>query len=370
MQRNKKIILAVTNNLISDQRLNKVCQSLFNQGFKVCLVGAKFQRSARLEARDYQTFRLFLFFRKGPLFYAEYNLKLFFYLLFSKANVFVANDLDTLLPVYLASAFRQKKLVYDSHEYFTEVPELIGRKVRKIWLKIEQFILPRVKNSYTVCQSIANEYQRLYGIEMKVVRNFPTKEIIDSQIEIPHYLKDKKIILYQGALNVGRGVEYVIRAMQLIEDAVFLIIGDGDIRKELMQEVEDLNLQSKVIFIGKVPFNQLLEYTKLAQVGISLFEDRGLSYRFSLPNRLFDYIKAQIPVLISNLPEMQSIMNKYEIGISIEGFDNDQIVWALNEMLTNLPKRKLWQQNLEKAALEYNWENEESELFKIYLNLL
>jgi len=369
MQKNKKIILAVTNDLISDQRLNKVCQSLLNQCFDVCLIGSKFNTSSALEPRSYQTARMPIFFRKGPLFYAEYNLKLFFRLLFSDANIFVANDLDTLLAVYLASWIRQKKVVYDSHEYFTEVPELIGRKVRKIWLKIEQFILPKLKNSYTVCQSIADEYKRLYGIDMKVVRNIPTKKNVRSELKIPDILSNKRIILYQGALNVGRGIEYVIRAMQWVEDAVFLIIGDGDIRNELMKEANDLRLNDKIIFLGKVPFNQLFEYTKLAQVGISLFEDKGLSYRFSLPNRLFDYIKAQVPVLISNLPEMQKIMQQYEIGMSVEGFESKEIALVLNEMLYNGAKRELWAQNLEKATEHYNWENEEMELFKIYQNL-
>ena len=144
----QKIIISVTNDLTTDQRVHKVCISLQKMGFEILLVGRKLQNSLPLD-RNYQTHRIQLLFNKGFLFYAEYNLRLFFYLLFKKKEIVLANDLDTLLPNYLVSKLQKKKLVYDSHELFTEVPELINRpKTQKIWLKIEQKILPKLKSLF------------------------------------------------------------------------------------------------------------------------------------------------------------------------------------------------------------------------------
>src|ERR1035437_8590299 len=171
----KRIILSVTNDLVTDQRVHRIATTLMNNGTKVTLVGRLLPKSLPLQ-RNYRTHRMRLLFKKGPLFYAEYNIRLFFYLMFAKADILVSNDLDTLPANYLVSIIRKKVLVYDSHEYFTEVPELIYRRVtRNIWKKLEQFILPKIKYSYTVNNSIADIYNKMYNINMKVVRNMPVR---------------------------------------------------------------------------------------------------------------------------------------------------------------------------------------------------
>src|ERR1035437_6965561 len=198
----KKIILSVTNDLTSEQRVHKVCMFLFGLGFEVTLVGRLRRKRLLLKKRAYKTMRLFLFFEKGPLFYAEYNLRLFFYLLLNPADILVANDLDTLLANYLVAKIKGSELVHDSHEYYTGVPELEGRPiVKKIWKTIERNIFPKLKYIYTVNESIAGLYKKEYHVNISVVRNFPIliekKHIIPlskKELNIP---EDKKIILYQ-----------------------------------------------------------------------------------------------------------------------------------------------------------------------------
>lgn len=360
-----KIVLAVTNDLVSDQRMNKVANSLIKFGCDVTLVGRCLKNSMPVNPRNYKTKRIFLLFTTGPLFYAEYNLRLFLFLFFSQFDVYVANDLDTLPACYFASILRRKKLVYDSHEYFTEVPELIGRSfARNAWLSIEKFILPRLSFSYTVCQSIADEYKIKYGVTMQVVRNIPA-------INLSYKLKDlsfpfSNIILYQGALNVGRGIEHIIEAMQFINDAHFLIVGDGDISQQLKTLTAQLQLQNKVTFTGKIPLEELINYTKLATVGISLQDDTGLSYRYVLPNRLFDYIHAGVPVLASALPEMSIILNAYNIGVLAENHNPTYLAEKLNFILNDTESRKIWKENLIFAKRDLCWENEEQKLESIY----
>ena len=334
----KKIIISVTNDLIADNRVHKVATSLCKNNYNILLIGRKLKKSSKIKERNYKCKRIKLIFNKGALFYAEYNFRLFWLLLFTKADILLANDLDTLLANFLCAKIKRKKRVYDSHEYFTEVPELINRKfTKKIWLTIEKFILPKIKFSYTVCKSIADIYNKKYGTNMKIVRNIPTCE----GEQFPDTLKvsdnsQQKIIIYQGAVNIGRGIEYVIKAMQFIDNAVFWIIGNGDIYNNLIELTKKLNLEHKVIFFGKLPFNELKKYTVQADLGISLEENLGLNYYYALPNKLFDYIHAEIPILASQLPEIKRIIEKYEIGTFINKHNEKHIAAQINKIFSEI----------------------------------
>lgn len=363
----KKVSLSVINDLVTDNRVHKVAVSLQKMGFEPVLIGRLLPESHAVE-RDYQTLRMKLVFRKGAVFYFEYNLRLFFRLLKSKADVFVANDLDTLPANFLASKLKRKPLVYDSHEYFTEVPELIGRPlVKSVWTAIEKLLVPRVDAAYTVCDSIAEIYRELYKIDFKVVRNLPVCSQAETpSIEIAEKSESEKIILYQGALNLGRGIEAAIRAMQFVEGAKLWIAGDGDISGQLKQMVAELKLESKVLFWGRLPLHQLNEITRQADLGLSLEEDLGLNYRFSLPNKLFDYIQAGVPVLVSNLPEMRKIVDQYQIGAIAETHQRKELAELLKNALFDQEKRQFWKQNLPKSAKELCWENEEEILKSVY----
>ena len=182
----KRIILAVSSDLVADQRVHRCAETLCRNGAEVLVVGRKLPASRPVGDRSYRVSRLRLAFRKGPLFYAGFNIRLFFFLIFRKVDLIGANDLDTLLACHLAARIRGKPLLYDSHEYFTEVPELIGREfTRKIWTGIEKRILPRVRFASTVSPSVAEAYQELYGIRMKVIRNLSAKEVLAPGSQIP-----------------------------------------------------------------------------------------------------------------------------------------------------------------------------------------
>ncbi len=335
-------------------------------GFDVLLLGRKLSASLPLDNRDYQTKRFNLIFKTGALFYAEYNFRLFLFLLFAKFDVLLANDLDSLTANFLASKIRNKPLVYDSHEYFTEVPELINRpKIQRIWEWFEQKMVPKIKYAYTVCNSIANIYEEKYGTPFKVVRNIP------NAIKEP-IIKNKnstKIILYQGAVNIGRGLEQAILSMKFIDNAKLIIAGDGDIKLQLEKLVEKENLQNKVEFTGRLPIDKLVKLTPQADLGLSIEEDLGLNYRFALPNKLFDYIQAQVPVLVTDLPEMAEVVNQFKIGGITSTLEPKLLAEKIKEALFNIEKRKIWQENLKIAAKELTWEKEEKVLVEVFSNL-
>lgn len=360
----KKIIVSVTSDLVSDNRVHKICNTLQNMGFEVLLAGRKLPKSLLVEDRGYTVKRFSLLFHKGPQFYAAYNFRLFLFLLFSKFDLLLANDLDTLPANFLVSKIKSKPLVYDSHEYFTEVPELIDRlKVKKVWEWLESKMLPKIKTAYTVCNSIAEIYSEKYGTPFKVVRNIPllSKNSFKKNSE-----NAEKIILYQGAVNIGRGLKQAILAMHFVDNAKLIIAGDGDIKADLEDLAIKENLQNKVEFAGRLSIKELTKLTPQADLGLSVEEDLGLNYRFALPNKLFDYIQAQVPVLITNLPEMAAIVNKYKIGEITDSLDPQFLSSKINDALNNKEKRKGWAENLKLAAKELTWENEEKVIQGIF----
>ncbi len=369
MSNNKKKIayISVTNDLATDQRVHKIASFLSGKHVEVTLIGRKLRKSMPVK-RTYKTKRFRLLFNKKVWFYAEYNIRLIFYLLFKKFDFLVANDLDTLPANYFISVVKQKPLVYDSHEYFTELPELIPKKtVKKIWKFFEQAILPKIPVSYTVSQSIADEYKKMYGINMHVVRNLPVKSKKHTIPESPLKLPDNKTIIYQGSLNINRGLENMIHAMHYLEGWTFVIIGTGDIEDELKTLAHEQKLGSRVWFLGAVPFYELPYYTQKADIGISLEENTGLNYYYALPNKLFDYIQAKIPVLCSNMKEMATLINHYNIGEITETLDPQIIAKKIKSIKAN---DNIWQKNLDKAAEELCWENETAHLEKIYKLLI
>ncbi|MCK9339304.1 MAG: glycosyltransferase [Bacteroidales bacterium] len=370
----KKVIVSVTNDLYSDQRVDKVCNSLINMGFDVLLVGRRYRNSPALAPRAYQTHRLHLMFRKGAKFYAEYNVRLFFYLLFKKCNILISNDLDTLLPNFIISKIRKKRLVYDSHEYFCGVPELIGRPfVQNVWRKIERFCFPRLKDVITVNQSIADLYDREYPNRknrVNVVRNIPTrpKPPITETRDTLGLPDDKAILILQGSgINVDRGAEELVAAMQFVDNALLLLVGSGDAVPNLKMQVEKQNLNDKVRFISRVPFAKLFNYTYLADIGFSLDKDTNINYRFSLPNKIFDYIKAETPVIVSDLPEIAKVVREAQVGIVIADHQPETIAQAIQTLLSDHTLYAQLKENTLKAANHYCWENEEAVLRKIYL---
>jgi glycosyltransferase involved in cell wall biosynthesis len=366
----KRAIISVVSDLVTDQRVHRIASSLHRNGFDVTLVGRVMKKSLPMDERPYTTIRFRIWKNKGPWFYIFYNIRLFFYLLFHKADVLVANDLDTLLPNFIVSKLKGAELFYDSHEYFTEVPELVNRKsVQKIWMTIEGMIFPKLKNVYTVNDSIATLYEKKYGVHVSVIRNVPVtiKTSITKNKKEIGLPEDKKIILFQGAgINIYRGAEEALEAMLYVDDAALVFIGSGDVIDQLKSMRDVLNLSSKVFFIPKQPMNQLRYYTQHADIGLSLDKDTNINYRYSLPNKLFDNIHAGVPVLASPLIEVKKIVDQYKIGMTIQDHDPKHIAEKINEMLSDEKRFAEWKSNLKIAAAELCWEKEEVKLMNIY----
>jgi len=357
------IILCVTNDLTADQRLHKMSLSLQEVGYNVLLLGRKKPQSLQPGYRTYHYERLRLLFSKKAFFYAEFNIRLLLYLLTHTYKLAIANDMDTLPAVWLAARLKNKKIVFDSHELFSEVPELQDRpKIQNFWKKLEDKLIPLVDVGITVSSSIADYYLEKYNKKFSVLPNYPLENIIKagtlSQFGIP---SRRKILIYQGALNKSRGLELMIKTMHLLPDWMLIIAGTGDLEKELKSLSQSENLNNQIVFAGQLGFESLQSITPMANIGLSLEEDAGLNYRFALPNKIFDYIKAQIPVIVSDLPEMARIVNNFHVGEILKTRTPEKLAGLIKKVQAG-NENLFYQYYLKEAARHFIWSNNQKKL--------
>ncbi|MBI3234582.1 MAG: glycosyltransferase [Bacteroidetes bacterium] len=341
----------------------RISNALCEGDFEVLLVGRLQSNSEELIPEKFEQKRLNCLFNKGPFFYLEYNIRLFFFLLFKSFDILGSIDDDTLLACGLIKTIRRKKLVFDAHEYFIETPELVGREfTKKIWEKIENIFIPKADLIYTVSHSIAEIYSNKFKKEVYLICNLPAPI---APTELNNF--DKRTIIYQGALNLGRGIEELIDAMEFI-DGNLIIVGEGDKSCKLRSLAKSKLYAHKIEFTGYIKPENLNDYTRKATIGYNVLKDMGLSYQYSLSNKFFDYIQNNIPSVSSNFVEYQKIIDKYQVGLLCD-CDVQSIASTINRILND---RQLYNQMLEeskKAAEVYHWSNEKIRLKKLYENL-
>jgi len=360
----KRLVFTVNNDLTYDQRMNKICTSLATHGFEVLLLGFKYPASIPLKEKAFKQKRLPLFFKKGPLFFAETNIRLFFSLLFQKCDIMCADDLDTALPVLFASAMRRKTRVFDAHELFCEMHDIVRRpRIYKIWKTIEKFCQPKFKFGYTENSGYAGEYRKMYGVYYFIVMNSPV-----SQRAPINENKNKKLLIYQGVVERGRGFEGLIPALKNM-DAQLIVCGKGTFLEEVKANAVKENVADKIDFKGFVLPENLRAYTNEAYIGLNMNDNLGASFYYSLTNRFFDYMHACIPQISMNYPENKKINDQYEIGILIDDLKPETIAAAINRLLNDEALYKRLQQNCLQAREVYNWENEEKKLVEFYAAL-
>ncbi|MBK9108345.1 MAG: glycosyltransferase [Saprospiraceae bacterium] len=356
-----KITIAATSDIHYDQRVQKIAGSLSKASHTVLVIG----RNKKKRNENVYPFRLNLlpcFFQKSFFFYAEYNLRLFWKLLFTKMDVICACDLDTLLACTLTAKIKGSKLVFDAHEYFENSIEIKDKPIiRYAWQTIAKICLPRVDLCYTVSQSLANILTQKYGKTFHLIRNVPLSNPRIEELKIP----DRKILWYQGAVNEGRGLELLIDCIAMLPDYTLEIAGDGDVLEYLKQRVADLNLQQRILFHGRLNYDEMFRRASNAWIGFDLLDSKSDNYFYSLSNKTFDYMKAGLPIVQMNFPEYANIHNNHQIGVLINHLSKEQLLLAIKKLET-LSLQTSCRQACIKASGEFTWEKEEEKMLELY----
>ncbi|MCU0387276.1 MAG: glycosyltransferase [Chitinophagaceae bacterium] len=381
----KHIIFTVTNDLAFDQRMQRICTSMVNAGYKVTLVGRLMPDSPNLPERPYRQIRLPLHYQKGKLFYIEYNFKLYRFLKKESMDAVCAIDLDTIIPVFLVSKARKLPRMYDAHEFFTEMIEVKRRPhIRMIWGLVERALVPRFAHGYTVSTGIAEEFKKLYGVQYALVRNMPQFYIpLNENTPLPAAVEDilnrfeeqtlpgLPFFLYQGAINEGRALPQLIDAMADV-NARLLLAGSGNLEEEIRSYIFSKGAEKKVFMCGNVSPANLRHLTSRCYAGITIFDAYSKNQYYSLGNKFFDYIMAHKPQVCVNYPEYAAILEKFPVAVPMADTSPKTIAEAMNKLLIDTVLYQHLQHICQSAVKTLNWESEEKVLLesweKLFLN--
>jgi glycosyltransferase involved in cell wall biosynthesis len=285
-----------------------------------------------------------------------------------------AHDLKTVPAGYVGSKVTGSRLIYDSHELETDrnpnyYPDT--RWKRWVWRQAERLLIGRADGVITVSPSIAAELARLYGISPPVViRNCPDLIDLPSPGSLRSWLglpKDSQIILYQGGLQEGRGLENLLRAVAQVPEATLVLLGDGPSRPRLEALGRELGIEGRLFLPGIVPLRDLLRYTRDAQLGVYLYQNTCLSHYYTLPNKLFEYLMAGVPVLVSDFPDIRQILRETGAGMAVDPDHIGAIADGLRRMLSD-PEALMEMSRRARLAAEtrYNWQMESQALLLLY----
>lgn len=288
-----------------------------------------------------------------------------------KYDFYHCNDLKTLLQGVICSrGFHKAKLIYDAHE--VETSRAGGKS--KIKYIIEKSLINYPDKMLMTTQTRSEYTANLYHIDKPtVIHNYPIYRTLDrtknNLYKLLNIAEDEPILLYQGGLQEGRGLENILKAAPYFNRGKVVFIGDGPLKKELIDLVEKYQINNKVHFVDKVPAEELLNYTQHAYLGFQVLENMCFNHYSALSNKLLEYVMADVPVVCSNLPEMQRIVKKEKLGICIESGNVDQLIQAVNLLLEDDKKYSMFKENCKKSKEIYNWNQERYKFVEVYKNL-
>ncbi|MGD9489331.1 MAG: glycosyltransferase [Calditrichaceae bacterium] len=371
MKPDTKIVILTISDLIYEANLHRKVMTLKKQYPNLVVLAT---RNRRLDLNIWEGINLQfleLRFKKGLLYFAEFFLKSLSWVLRQKADLFISYDVYPLLPLRIKKIIHPCNYIYDSVELFQGVNAIADNPVkRKIWFFYEKWAIGKASDIFMVCKSDATYLRKIYRLENEpeVVRNIPdpSETFHENYLRVTYGVPaDIKIGIYQGMVFKGRGIEYILKAMAGISGMILFIVGDGPYKDYLKNLTREYRLKKSVVFIHAVPFNELYKFTQSADIGFTTIAGKGLSYYHALPNKLFEYIQAGVPVIGSNYPEIRNIIEKEEIGYAVKPDSVEEIKEAIRKMLIN-ENRQRFEKKLEKIKGKYTWEKES----EIYLDII
>lgn len=422
---NKKICMFVWNNFTTDARVLRECTTLSEAGYDVKLIciqypkelpeeeiinGFKVRRVKRYPNTYYKfkdikksikSFRsklvenkillllllpvlilllpililgliIFKILKKTGILKAYYRFGIFLRMIMEglkfDADIYHSNDLNTLPQGYICKKIKGKKLVYDSHEVQTSRTGYKGKQ----YFYLERFLVKRIDKMIMTTDTRAEYNAKLYSIEKpKVIHNYPIKRekiktgLVDLY-EVANIPREEPILLYQGGLQEGRGLEKIVQAIPKIKKGIIVFIGFGKMENQLKEMCEKTGIQERVRFIGKIPHTELLNYTENAYLGFQVLQNTCFNHYSTVSNKLLEYIMCGVPMIASNFPEIEKIVNESEVGLTIDPHSSDSISQAANKFIEDKALYNKFKENCKKARLIYNWENEENSFLEIY----
>lgn len=360
---NKKVLITFLGNLSYDTRCNNLFDTLISKGYDVEFIGFDWLTENFSTEKGKRTvyklskkpFSIFFYLK----FYSILKLKL----LSKKYDIIFAEDLYCLPACVIVGKIKGAKVIYDCRELFGFLAGLKNKKfVQKLWSIVEKIFIGKADIVITTGEMDSEFIRKNYSIKQDIVlRNLPLYKKPDSALNYYEMLgikRSKKVLIYQGVVVHGRGLKMIFDFLQTSDEFVLVILGSGELIKYYKNLSAELNLSNKVFFVGKIPQDELIKYTAGGFVGLSLIENVSLSYYYALPNKLFEYIMAEIPVITTNLPQMKKIIDEFKVGCSVNENDIKELKEVLFKLSNDESLYKQLKSNCKKASEILNWNKE------------
>ena len=374
MSNPQKVSIVFLGNAQHDSRITNLSNSLKEDGCKVSIISFDwFISSENFSNDELKIFKL----TKGKFslfFYLRFALILIRELFKTNADLYFAEDLYTLPFVTAIAKLKRAKVYYNSRELYAFLGGLRNRPfLQSIVTRVEKFFITKVDLVLTTGEMDSEFIEKFYGIKNTlVIRNIPLLQTPTAKIDfrkLYNIPEDKLILLYQGVLLEGRGVPMIMRTMVKLTKTVLVILGDGEQKNNFQKLAQQLNISERVFYAGTIGQRELINYTAGGDVGLSLIENISVSYYHALPNKLFEYIMAGLPVLCSDLPQMKKIVEEYKVGESISVENENNIYFTLKRWSESPELLKSYRNNCLLAAQKLNWQEEYKKSRKRLLDL-
>lgn len=288
-----------------------------------------------------------------------------------RADVYHAHDLNTLPASVLCKIVRPRPLIYDSHEVAT------GRVGHDVWYMrlLEKACLPFcnrvIHTTLTRARHFANMYCKPVPAVVGNVIDLSLASVpprnLHEELLIP---REEPIVIYQGGVQAGRGIEQALQSMKLWNRGHFVIVGDGALFPHIKSLVSELGLEERVRLVGRVPVQELLGYTKGADLGLQVLQNTCFNHYSTDSNKLFEYFAAGLPVVAADFPEIRGLVEPRDLGLLVDPHDPSEIAWAVNSIFSSNDQRQRFAKNAQRAAGEYNWQQESAKLLDVYHTVL
>jgi glycosyltransferase involved in cell wall biosynthesis len=373
MSSKKKVLITFLGNINYDTRCKNLYDTLSSNNCDVEFIGFDWLTKDFKETRgNVSIFKL----KKGFLsifFYLKFIWHIKLKLITINASIIFAEDIYTLPFVVIFGKLKRAKIYYDSRELFGHLAGLKEKKFKQsFWKWVEKFFIKKA-DQIMVTGAMDGEFlKKEYGVKYIILlRNLPRYYKPSLNLDLHsnlHIDKSRKIILYQGVLLKGRGIEKVFAVLKELSDHVFVIAGGDEYEEYYQNLAEKMNLTDQVFFLGKLTQEDLPQVTASVDIGVSLIENLSTSYYYALPNKLFEYIMAEVPVIVSNLPQMKEVVEKYDVGFAVDINNKDELITAIKKLSEDSELYESKKQNCRIASQELNWEKEIVNVLKTFID--
>jgi len=389
------IAMLLWNAVEHDARVLKEAQSLQENGYEVTIVALRtraVQPQSNMLPSGVRVQRVTFFKKRQKPFFAKGSIGRFLHivrLLFAQLRMMAtvaylrpslihAHDINTVIPAAITGKLTRAKLVYDAHEFAMD--RMGYQELRWLVSRIETCIIPRVDGMISTSASNSKAYARLYGSPRPtILGNMPPRDeastavkVCASEVRAAWGVPDgKKVILYQGGLATGRGLSCLVEAMTKVRPEGHLVLmGNGPLKESLLQQARDLSIADRVSWHPSVSLDVLASHTAAADIGVHPLEDICRNHRWASPNKLYEYVHAGLPVVMSSLAEPKKVITDWGIGTCFEPGDAQSLGDALNALLEDDVQCQRYAKNSRAAAQQLTWQAQEMRLVALYNNIL